>query len=1096
MNRKRWISGLLSLCIILSALFPGQVMAQEQQSVSQVPREVKLSLYSNLKKEKFISGLYQDNIFYITVEDACKIAGGQVVEETEQQIVFMVGNRVRKFVIDLEEPHMMEEFYLGHVYVDVPVLIQDGKAYISSVHFLNYLDAMVYISPDTYPQFIVFKQYDIYDAIGELAATDSGYFFWWDEVDAGEENLEKKLLNAGGVALIDRESNFLRLLIKAEGIAEEALQDALISIIKNEEQNQDEDDGSKSDINDFLSGSVGVGAGVFEMIAETLLGTTDPFLTKVKNFTTKAAAADGAAAAAVGRMADALESRWQFNNITEAQKNLLKETILAHPEDSKTIGDGWENVYEAAKKVDRKVQSEFDANYETAWKTVEKIIDDYVNTVAGVWSSSYGAVDLAWSGIVLLTQNLPFTQDMIDHKTQLYNAYNCSIIQLIAQELFIEAFSDLYYANRFYEDVDEQEELLNRIKYAMILQLKSTLTTREYLIKSGFLEKSYAEEMEETNEDTKELLRKIEGCKVLTVDDRKIEYDVDLTWMENAKNTEKKILKSVEVYEEGDLIEKKEYNELGQLILWNSFQGDGMFETKEYLYSDKGINTNVYLYDSLGKLKSEEKYDEEGKPLYSISYMGQRSRYDVWEYNNVGELIHEYSNICYDENVVPYMEVHYKYDSNGIKKEKHGIYYDPFNEGANSYKEYGKYNKDEQIVEEQTLANDRETFVYYQYDFVGNIVEKHTVAHFYQYPESNYETWYYFEYTYDIAGNMVEEYTFYCNEDKEKRDERWTKYVYEYDLVGNILSCREYSSGELIYTTYYTYYETEDLENSSMQENVQEVSDRNLSNTIYVLESTSFYWSNGKLQERMEYTYDDNGKIISAIAYDTNGEIGSIYEYSYEKDFRGNDLEKEYRYSAGDGRLLGWVEHEYDETGKEIRTREYGNDGDLNAYFSYEYDEFGRVIRMIETSSAGTEIDYDYEYDSMGNCYKMYMNNIYGEITHWFEYEYDENGNVTKEVICEASGELYGWKEYQYTKINVNSNAMLTEDEALERVRGYWESLGKNMPDNVECEGIDERGYCFWGYNMSETHANTHFRICVDLKTGRLYDITYDKYLN
>lgn len=469
MNKKRWISGLLSLCIILSTIFPSQVMAWEQQSVLQTPRELKLSLYSNLTEEKFISSLYQDNIFYITVEDACKITGGQIVEETEQQIVFMLSNRVRKFVIDMDEPHMMEEFHSGLVYVDVPILILEGKAYISSVHFLNFIDATVYISPDTYPQFTVFKHYDIYDAIGEMAATDSGYFFWWDEVDAGEEDLGMKLLNAGGVALVNRESNFLQLLIKAEEIAEEALQDALVSIIKNEGQNQYEEDDFQSDTVDFLSGLIGAGSGGFELIAETLVGTTDAFLTKVKKFTTTAAAADGAAASVVGRVANALESRQQFYNITEAQKNLLKETILAHPEDSKTLGDGWENVYEAAKKVDKKVQSAFNANYETACETADKIIDDYLSNVAGIYSSSYGAVDLAWSGAVLLTQSIPFTKDMIDRKTQLHNAYNCSIIQLIANELFVEAFSDLYYANRFYDDPYEQKELLNRIKYAIIL---------------------------------------------------------------------------------------------------------------------------------------------------------------------------------------------------------------------------------------------------------------------------------------------------------------------------------------------------------------------------------------------------------------------------------------------------------------------------------------------------------------------------------------------------------------------------------------------------------------------------------------------------
>lgn len=73
--------------------------------------------------------------------------------------------------------------------------------------------------------------------------------------------------------------------------------------------------------------------------------------------------------------------------------------------------------------------------------------------------------------------------------------------------------------------------------------------------------------------------------------------------------------------------------------------------------------------------------------------------------------------------------------------------------------------------------------------------------------------------------------------------------------------------------------------------------------------------------------------------------------------------------------------------------------------------------------------------------------------------------------------------------------ATLTEDEAYEKVKKYWESLGEIMPQNVESEVI-ESGYSFWGYNFIDDHAVTYFRINIDTDTGQMYDAIYNQYLN
>lgn len=582
------------------------------------------------------------------------------------------------------------------------------------------------------------------------------------------------------------------------------------------------------------------------------------------------------------------------------------------------------------------------------------------------------------------------------------------------------------------------------------------------MIQSGFLEESYAEEMKAVNEETAQLLRKVEGCKVLTVDSSEIEYDVDLTWMESVENAEKKVLKSVEIHNELGTREKKEYNEKGQLRFERSNYsdtGEYLYFT-EHLYSDKGIKTDSYFYDESGRLISTTKYeyDDKGNLSRVYDYIGDKklSNYQEYEYDDVEEKIQE-------------RKIRYSY-------------------------------RDTELTNWDWVYDDRS--IYYEYDEAGNVLELYRTVEYYSGDELVYgaERRYY-EYQYDLVGNMTEEHETVCYErtSKNYKDwERWWYYIYEYDTAGNIMTCRKYQDNKLVSTTYYTYYEKDELEDLVLKESTEEeiIEKEGVYYKDYVLASYVGYRSNGDVAEKMSYTCDSTGDIVSSELFDSNGEKIATYEYVYEQDFRGNELKKINRYKI-DGSFDDWEEHEYDESGKEIRARFYGSDGKLFYYFDYEYDETGKLIHTIKHyAGSGTEIDYDYEYDNMGNCIKMYMNNIYGEVTHWYEYEYDEHGNLIMEVVYEASGELYAWKEYQYVEINVDASEGLTEDEAYEKVKTYWESLGKNMPSNVECEGITENGYCFWGYNMTETHANTHFRICVDIKNGRLYDVTYDKYLN
>lgn len=283
---KRWLCILLTICLLIPVSLPTYVMAAESDGL----KDVTLSMYSNLSPEGQISGLYSDNTFYITLEDLCKLTRGKGVKETEEEAVVSFGNGIREFVIDVGSGNMAETLYSDKYNVTLPSLTQEGKVYVSALHFLRYLGATVKLEEKSPIQFMVIKRYDIVDALSDMIDSDLGNFFWWDEVDTVDENLEDKLTNVGVIALINQDSNIFRMMFDAEGIEQEALEDALLSIVKNEGQGYFMDDSAESELIDTASGIIG-----------------------------------------------AFESLKQFDNMSMSQRNLLEKTVLKYPEDSKKL---------------------------------------------------------------------------------------------------------------------------------------------------------------------------------------------------------------------------------------------------------------------------------------------------------------------------------------------------------------------------------------------------------------------------------------------------------------------------------------------------------------------------------------------------------------------------------------------------------------------------------------------------------------------------------------------------------------------------------------------------------------------------------------
>lgn len=425
MRKNKLLCILLAFSLLASTFLPTYALAADSEGL----KPVTLSLYSNLSSDRYLSGLYKDNVFYITLEDLCKLIGGEIVRKTEQEAVVNVG--AREFIIAVGNLNMTETLYSDKYNIAMPSLLQDGQIYVSALHFLRYIGATVHMDETANVQFMVIKRYDIFNALEELVDSECGHFFWWDEVDTGNEKLENKLISAGVVALINRDSNIFRMMFDAEGIQREAIEDALLSIVKNEGAGYFDEASAESELIETASGIIGAEADWFGLIKDAYQDTSE-LGEQISDLADSAALAAGFA----NNVVKAVESLKQFDNMSTIQQGILENTILKYSDNSKTLHDGWSIVCDAAKNVDTKIKSECAARYSAALKVAESTSYDLLNGVTG--AAGANPVSIAWNGALFLTRLIPFSNEMIGKKDKLYNGYNCSMIQLIANEMLVE----------------------------------------------------------------------------------------------------------------------------------------------------------------------------------------------------------------------------------------------------------------------------------------------------------------------------------------------------------------------------------------------------------------------------------------------------------------------------------------------------------------------------------------------------------------------------------------------------------------------------------------------------------------------------------
>lgn len=487
-------------------------------------KEITLSMYCNISQKKYISGIYSQNVFYVSSEDFCEVSGGEISEANDKYIKLTFHEGIRHLKIDHDSQYLTDNENEGK-HIPLPVLEKEGKHYYSLLHLLRYMDISVSVEKDAETQIKIYVPYTLLDAFAEFKKNLSCYYaFDWGEVAFQNNNdVEKQLKHSGIVTLINRDSNIFRMALDPKGIEREEIEDAIVSIITNEGVEYLNEDYNTLEMlniaNDEFQYASDIGEFFLEIFKEDAPKEVKEFLNKTT----------GPSADAIGFTMDvinAFDTMMQFNAITVTQRDLLENTILKYPEDSLLLCGEWKRILNAATNVNNRAKDAFENGHEAGFQIVSKAAYGMLDQAVGV-----NPISLAWNGAVTITKTIPFFNEMIKKDVLIYNAYLCSMLMYAANEILSNAVNE-FDNGGYLKQPETQYEHCVKIKSALVLQLKAVLTTRTSLINSGTLKPELSRDMLVKCGEISKLLNKVENCKIVLfgIEPR---VEEDLTWMED-----------------------------------------------------------------------------------------------------------------------------------------------------------------------------------------------------------------------------------------------------------------------------------------------------------------------------------------------------------------------------------------------------------------------------------------------------------------------------------------------------------------------------------------------------------------------------------
>lgn len=259
------------------------------------------------------------------------------------------------------------------------------------------------------------------------------------------------------------------------------------------------------------------------------------------------------------------------------------------------------------------------------------------------------------------------------------------------------------------------------------------------------------------------------------------------------------------------------------------------------------------------------------------------------------------------------------------------------------------------------------------------------------------------------------------------------------------------------------------------------------------------WMSDGKESETTVYTYDDHGRCISYVR--TNAEGAVTYRRENEYDAKGNMV----RYLAynGNDEICDKREYEYDTNGNLIKEIQYAQ-FDINlmiGWREYEYDDSGNRVRMASFNSDGIKTHEEVmEYNKKD---KMISKSLYseGDVSPYvkYEYEYDRKGNLVKENyirIFDKRVTEYGADEKKVCVTNYRDGFLSSVIEYDEY--GYESSITAYNIDDGEIKSLhkytnDRFGNIIKYFHMTRDGMVEHVKYEYDAQGYRTKGVFLDK---
>lgn len=239
-------------------------------------------------------------------------------------------------------------------------------------------------------------------------------------------------------------------------------------------------------------------------------------------------------------------------------------------------------------------------------------------------------------------------------------------------------------------------------------------------------------------------------------------------------------------------------------------------------------------------------------------------------------------------------------------------------------------------------------------------------------------------YTYDQSGQLTAQ-TFLPTEEQED-DAGWS-YTYQYNADGRIEGCTAQSDTGTAHM-YYRYNEAGRLQTVEYSEDGGET------------QST-----------KAAFLYDEAGRLIQSRGYGED----STWEYCYRYGENGELTLMTYSFSESAGldaiTLHRTTEFSYDEDGRLISRKQYDGNGDPIASVLCDYNATGKLISVCYFQVDGNLDDpFTFEYDASGQtiCVWTHKDDTTTELI------YDENGNLIRRTNPDGS-----YTEYEYQTIQV-----------------------------------------------------------------------------